>query len=61
MLIPYVKISLVRLGPHLSVKEIIVGPTAHIWLAMQAACSLRDSKNLEEIQICKSKIPYQNL
>jgi hypothetical protein len=44
MFIPYVEINLVAIGPSIPVKEIIVGPTPHMWLAMNAAGSLLHSK-----------------
>jgi hypothetical protein len=44
MLIPYVKFNLVAFGPYIPVKEIIIGPTPHMWLAIQALGSLLDSK-----------------
>jgi hypothetical protein len=39
MLISYVEFNLVAISPRIPVKEIVVGPTPHMWLAIQAVGS----------------------
>jgi hypothetical protein len=62
MLIPYVTFNLVATGLLIPVQEIIVGPTPHMWLAMQAAGSLlhsrRPSESFGEVSIRNSQLDF---
>ena len=59
MLIPYVTYNLTGISPDLPVKQIIVGPTPHLWLAIQSVGAWLRSNNLY-VEVQNSKIPYRS-
>ncbi len=67
MLIPYIPIKLAMIGSHIPIREIIVGPTPHMNLALVAAGDWLTYKGIWEWDlhnmdwsVGNSKVPYRN-
>ena len=58
-LVPYLEIDLCDEGEHVKVKEVVVGPTPHMELAMKA-CELFLRQHKAESKVTASVIPYCN-
>lgn len=59
MLIPYVSILLSADSSSLPIKEVVVGPTPHMDLAMNALSSYLSSRRLSQWSVKRSQVPYR--
>ena len=57
MIIPYMKFFL---GTELPIKVITIGPTPHPELSVKSIRMLLAEKQLKEVEVIPSEIPYRN-